>query len=83
MGYLKLQIEIPQPLYRQLKASAASEGKTLKTWVNEAIAEKVRQLNNPPWMKGFGQLRHLREETRRIERVIADEFSRIEPEDWN
>jgi hypothetical protein len=34
-----------------------------------------------PWMKSLGKLRHLRKETARIERLIEEEFERIEPED--
>jgi hypothetical protein len=56
----------------------------LRALVSEALAEK---LNSParkekPWMKGFGKLRHLHEETMRIERIIEEEFEQIEPEDW-
>jgi hypothetical protein len=32
-------------------------------------------------MKTFGKLRHLREETGRINLIIEDEFERIETED--
>jgi hypothetical protein len=34
-----------------------------------------------PWMKNFGELRELREETARINEVIEAEFGQIEPED--
>ena len=85
MGILKTTLEIPDLLYRRLKASAATQGKTVKALVNEAIVEKLRQpegATQPGWLKGFGQLRHLRKETRRIQKVIDEEFSRIDPEDW-
>ena len=36
-----------------------------------------------PWLKAFGKLHGLREETERINRIIEDEFGRIEPEDWH
>jgi hypothetical protein len=32
-------------------------------------------------MRGFGALADLREENRRIEGLVAEEFGRIEPED--
>jgi hypothetical protein len=35
-----------------------------------------------PWMQAFGKLRHLNKETARINRIIEEEFERIEPEDW-
>jgi hypothetical protein len=85
MGCLKTTLEIPDLLYRRLKASAAQQGKSVKTLVNEAIAEKMRRPEGnttPGWRRGFGQLRHLHEETCEIDRVIAEEFSKIDPEDW-
>jgi hypothetical protein len=33
-------------------------------------------------MKGFGGLKHLHKENLRIERIIEEEFEKIEPEDW-
>jgi hypothetical protein len=85
MEPLKTTLEIPDGLYRRLKASAATQGKTVKALVNEAIVEKLRQPAGsiaPAWRRGFGQLRHLRKETRQIERTIDTEFSRIDPEEW-
>jgi hypothetical protein len=85
MGILKTTLEIPDLLYRRLKAAAANQGKSVKDMVNEAITEKLRQPDastEPGWKKGFGQLRHLRDDIRQIEKVIADEFSQIDPEEW-
>ena len=36
---------------------------------------------DPPWMKGFGELSDLREESRRIMAIVEEEFGRVEPED--
>ena len=49
-----------------------------------ALAEKlrVRGVEEKPWLKAFGKLRSLRKETARINRIIEEEFERIEPEDW-
>ena len=33
-------------------------------------------------MKHFGSLAHLRKETRRIERIIEQEFETIDPDAW-
>jgi hypothetical protein len=35
----------------------------------------------PEWMQGFGKLRHLHEETARIQKRIRDAFEVLEPED--
>jgi hypothetical protein len=42
-----------------------------------------RPAGDQPWMKAFGKLNGLRAETERIQRVIDDEFGRIDPEDWS
>jgi hypothetical protein len=78
---VQIAIEIPDLLYRRLEARASSHGTTVESLIGEAIVAKALQLGSPPWMKGFGKLRHLREDIREIERVISAEFSRIEPED--
>jgi hypothetical protein len=87
MDLVKTTLEIPDLLYRRLKASAAHQGRTVRALVNEAIVEKLQKpatedAGGPPWRKGFGALRHLHTETRRIEQIINQEFSSINPEDW-
>ena len=84
---MKTTIEIPDPLFRQVKSKAAERGQTLKDFVAEALREKLAsrtrmgRLDNAPWMQGFGKLRRLREETRRIQARIDEAFEAIEPED--
>lgn len=80
---MKTTLEIPDPVFRKAKARAAERGIPLRQFVTEAVE---RQLADPtpakPWMKGFGGLKHLHKETMRIQRLIDDEFEKIEPEDW-
>ena len=38
-------------------------------------------MSEKPWMKSFGQLRSLREESARINEIIKEEFEQVEPED--
>jgi hypothetical protein len=84
---VKTTIEIPDPLFRKAKSTAAQRGQTLKQLVAEALQEKLagraRQVppDNPEWMRGFGGLRRLRGETRRIQARIDEAFEVIEPED--
>ena len=35
-----------------------------------------------PWVRLAGGLKHLHKETVRLNRVIKNEFEKIEPEDW-
>ena len=84
---MKTTIEIPDPVFRRAKAKAAERGQALRAFVAEALQEKLSRGNvrpgaDPPrWMTGFGQLRPLRRETARIQRVIDREFGVVEPED--
>jgi hypothetical protein len=82
MGLLKTTIEIPDALFRRTKSAAAERGVPLRAFVSEALADKLRTDPNEdkPWMKAFGKLQHLHRETIRINRIIEDEFGRIEPE---
>jgi hypothetical protein len=81
---MKTTLEIPDPLFRRAKSVAAERGIPLRALVTEALAEKLRVAGgeDKPWMKSFGKLRSLHNETVRIDGIIADEFGRIEPEDW-
>lgn len=81
---MKTTLEIPDALFRRAKSAAAEQGIPLRELVSEAIAEKLetRAGHDKPWLKAFGKLRSLRTETARINRIVEDEFGRIEPEDW-
>jgi len=81
---VKTTIEIPDALFRRAKSAAAIRGIPLRVLVSEALTEKLRAPGgeDKPWMKGFGKLRQLREETSRINRIIDEEFEQIEPEEW-
>jgi hypothetical protein len=87
MENVKTTLEIPDLLYRRLKASAAQKGRTVRSLVNEAIVEKLQkpegsESGQPAWRRAFGGLRSLRSETRRIDSLIRSEFSLVNPEDW-
>ena len=84
---MKTTIEIPDQLFRRAKATAAERGQPLRAFVTEALQEKLSNRRGQPggdaprWMRGFGELRRLRGETARIQRVIDREFDVVEPED--
>jgi hypothetical protein len=84
MNAVKTTLDIPDPFYRKLKVAAVQQGKTVGHLVNEAIAEKLRKRSVPPsqpaWKRAFGGLEHLHQETKRIEKIMQKEFSRIDPE---
>jgi hypothetical protein len=84
---VKTTLDIPDQVFRRAKARAAERGQALRTFVTEALQEKLSGHPAPSggrqaaFMKGFGQLRPLRRETARIQRMIAREFDVVEPED--
>lgn len=80
---MKTTLEIPDPILRKAKVQAAQRGIPLRQFVTEAVQEKLAAAKptDKPWMKAAGKLRHLHDETVRIQRIIDDEFERIEPED--
>jgi hypothetical protein len=80
---VKTTIEIPDPLFRRAKSTAAERGQTLKQFFTEALTEKLvhRKGGGPGWMQGFGALRRLRKETARIQARIDETFETVEPED--
>lgn len=82
---VKTTLELPDPLFRKIKATAARQGCSIKQLVQEALTEKLARANGKrpakPWMALAGGLKHLRGENRRIERLIETEFEKLEPED--
>jgi hypothetical protein len=80
---MKTTLEIPDVLFRRAKSAAAQRGIPYRELVSEALIDKlaVKGAEDRPWMRSFGQLRVLRNESARISRIIDEEFGRVEPED--
>jgi len=78
---MKTTLEIPDALFRRAKSAAAGQGIPLRELVSDALAEKLLApgRRDKPWMKSFGQLRSLRRETAKINRIIEEEFGRVDP----
>jgi hypothetical protein len=77
---MKTTLEIPDPVFRKAKAQAAEQGIPLRQFVTEAVQERIdagAASDKKPWMKLAGGLRHLHNETVRIDRLIEEEFEKI------
>ena len=83
---MKTTLDLPVAALRQAKTVAADHGVTLQQFVAEAVDEMLRRASapgtsggdaDPPWMAGFGALADLREENRRIEALIEEEFEKL------
>jgi hypothetical protein len=78
---VRTTIDIPDSLLRRVKSAAAEHGVSLSAFVTEALADKLRTPGTAekPWMRSFGKLRSLHKETVRINRIIDEEFGRLQP----
>jgi hypothetical protein len=79
---MKTTLEIPDAIFRQAKAKAAERGIPLRQLVSEAVAQSLRVNSNSqekPWAALGGRLQHLRKETARVNKLIEQEFEKIEP----
>ena len=80
---MKTTVEIPDSLFREAKTAAAKRGLSLKTFLTEALKEKLaapprnRQTDWP-----VPPPRLAKGEMRRIQSMIDTEFSRINAEEW-
>jgi hypothetical protein len=82
---MKTTLEIPDAVFRKAKARAAEQGIPLSRLVSGAVKKELQSSTSgtaKPWMKMAGRLKHLKKETARINRLIAEEFRQIEPEMW-
>ena len=82
---MKATIEIPDAIYRQVKARASLRGITMKAFFLEALKEKLERSaqdidREAGWMQVFGKADAAAVKT--VQKTIYDEFSKIDPSDW-
>ncbi len=79
---MKTTVEIPDPLFRKAKTAAASRGLSLKTFLTEALKEKLAgpRRHQAGWPVPPPTL--AKGEPRRIQSKIDREFSQIDAEEW-
>jgi hypothetical protein len=82
---VKTTLEIPDSIFRRAKSEAAKRGVPLREFVTQAVREKLAANSTPsdrPWVKHMGKLKHLHQETERINRLIEDDSEKIDAEMW-
>jgi metal-responsive CopG/Arc/MetJ family transcriptional regulator len=87
-AFVRTTIELPDSLFREVKATAARQGMRLKDYVTEALQDKLAKRQTKaeqPWMKFAGIAANDPEmvaELKRIEQVVDETFGQIEAEEW-
>ena len=83
---MKMTVELPDHLLRDAKATAASYGQTLRAFLGDAIADRVRLLRDcndeKPWMRHLGASGDHTKELDSMERIVQAEFETVDPPQW-
>jgi hypothetical protein len=82
---MKTTVELPDTLYRRVKARAAMNGQTVKAFLLDALRDKLAHdrsaaVGESGWKAVFGAARA--DEIAEVQRIIDAEFSRVDPDDW-
>jgi hypothetical protein len=82
---MKTTVEIPDSLYRQIKARAALQGQTIKDFLVDAVRAKLASDKAKPngktgWEAAFGAADP--KDVAELQRIIDEDFSKIDPDDW-
>ncbi len=85
---MKTTVEIPDTLYRQVKARAALKGQSIKDFLVEAVRAKIKndtrqskaKHKTTGWRAVFGAADP--KEVAEVQRIIDEEFSKVDPEGW-
>jgi predicted DNA-binding protein len=82
--HMKTTLEIPDDVYRRIKALAALSGRTIKDLVNQLLREMVDREQAPSdergWRSVFGKASPA--DVKRVQSIVDDELSRIDPDEW-
>lgn len=88
---MKTTVELPEKLMRTAKKKATARGQSFPEFVADAVADRIRRpaslKSNPkaeakPWMKMAGAFKKYPEELERIDRLIEEEFGKVNLDDW-
>jgi hypothetical protein len=81
---MKTTIELPDDLLREVKATAARRGDSLKAYFHEAVVEKLEReaMKSQAGQWPVPPLNLTPEEAAEIDQAIEEAFEQIDPEDW-
>ncbi len=82
---MKTTLEVPDDLYRQIKARAALKGQTIRAFFMDAIqtklaTERTRPNKEKGWRAAFGKAS--KDDISKLQQFLDEEFSKIDPGEW-
>lgn len=82
---MKTTLDVPDGLYRQIKARAALKGQTIRAFFLDAIQEKLKSereggKKTAGWRSVFGKA--TKDDVAQLQQILDDEFSEIDDEAW-
>ena len=82
---MKTTVDVPDNLYRQIKARAALKGQTIKAFLLDALREKLGTTSPEPqeeagWRAVFGK--GDKEAIAEVQSIIDEEHSQIDYAEW-
>jgi len=84
-GFMKTTLELPDDLFREMKAAAALRGMKLRDFVTGAISEQLARMKkqSSSWSRRLPPVPPVsKRELKRIHRLIEEDSERIDSEDW-
>lgn len=84
LSHMRTTIDLPDPLFRQLKAHAALTGQTLKALLEQAIREKLQREERADTQRGWRAVfgKAPRRSVEEVQAVIDAEFDGIDLTTW-
>jgi hypothetical protein len=78
-------MDVPDSLYRQIKARAALRGQTVRAFLLEAIRDKLASSRSPGkvprgWRSVFGKAEQ--KDIDELQQLLDTEFARVDPDEW-
>ena len=82
---MRTTVDVPDGLYRQVKARAALKGQTIRAFFLDAIqdklaAERAGRRKTTGWRSVFGAANQ--DDIDKLEQVLDEEFSQVDLKDW-
>lgn len=79
---MKTTIDIPNNLYAAAKSIAIARGISFRAFFLEVLENAVRGGDDRLWIDSFGAMAAEPEVVYEVDRLIAEDLSSVNPEEW-